>query len=187
MEKYGWLHTPDKTNSNTVKIIATTERLILREQMEQDAPFILELMNTEGWLKNIGYRNVHTVDDAAAYIREKAIKSYEEHGLGFYLVTLKDGNTPLGICGLARRPTLEHIDIGFAFLPQYERKGYGLESATAVMHHARHNLQLPAICAITIPANTPSIRLIEKLGLTFSKIITSPDDEDLMLFEIALV
>lgn len=166
-----------------MKHVAETERLIIREQTEADAPFIYKLMNSEGWLKNIGDRNIKTTEDAAAYIRNGAMKSYAEHGFGFFLVTLKDG-TPVGLSGLARRDTLEHVDIGFAFMPEHEGKGYGYESASAVMELARGAHQLPAVAAITVKENTPSIKLIEKLGLTFSRMIDFPgDDEQIMLFE----
>lgn len=164
-------------------LITQTERLIIREQGEADAPFLFVLMNSEGWLKHIGDRGIKTTDDAVAYIRNGALKSYAEHGFGFFLVTLKDG-TPVGICGLARRATLEHADIGFAFLPEYEGRGYGYESASAIMELARSRWQLPAIAAITVKENTPSIKLLTKLGLTFSRMIDYPgDDEQIMLFE----
>lgn len=160
-----------------------TDRLIIREQSEADAPFILQLMNTEGWLTNIGDRNVHTVEDAAAYIRNGALKSYAEHGFGFFLVALKDTGTPIGICGLAKRPALEHADIGFAFMPQYNGRGYAYESAACIMELAKNTFGLTTICAITLPQNTPSIKLLTRLGLTEKGTFIFPgDDEELLLF-----
>ena len=162
----------------------TTPRLIIREQTVADAPFILQLMNSEGWLKNIGDRNVHTEADAAAYITKGALKSYTEHGFGFYLVCLKATVEPIGICGLAKRPALQNADIGFAFMPQHQEHGYAYESSMAVIDYAVNTLQLPAICAITLPANTPSIKLLTRLGLTAKGPFTFPgDDEELLLFE----
>lgn len=165
----------------------TTERLLIREQTEADAPFILQLMNSEGWIANIGDRNVHTTEDAAAYIRNGALKSYAEHGFGFFLVELKESGTPIGICGLAKRPALEHADIGFAFMPLYNGQGYAYESAACIMHYAAHTLQLETVCAITIPQNTPSIKLLKRLGLTERSTFTFPgEDEELLLFECTL-
>ena len=43
-----------------------TDRLLLREYTLSDAPFIFKLMNSEGWLKNIGDRNIKTIEDAEA-------------------------------------------------------------------------------------------------------------------------
>jgi RimJ/RimL family protein N-acetyltransferase len=164
--------------------ILETDRLILSEQSTSDAAFILELMNSPGWLKYIGDRNVHTTEEAATYIINGAMKSYKENGFGLYLVTTKSDQSPIGICGLIKRPGLEATDIGFAFLPQHEGKGYGYESASAVMAHARTELGLGAIVAITVAENEPSIKLLKKIGLSFAKTITLPgSEEELMLFE----
>lgn len=161
----------------------TTNRLLIREQTIDDAPFVLQLMNTEGWLQNIGDRNVHTVEDAAAYIRNGALKSYAEHGFGFFLVALKDSGTPIGICGLAKRPALQHADIGFAFLPQYQGQGYAHEAANCVMDLSKNTFGLSTICAITLPQNTASIKLLTRLGLSEHSTFTFPgEDEELLLF-----
>ena len=164
--------------------ILETERLILREQTEDDAAFIFELLNSPAWLKYIGDRKVRSVEDARNYILNGAIKSYKNNGFGFYLVKLKEGDISIGICGLVKRDGLEHIDIGFAFLPDYEGRGYGFESASAVMRYARNDLRLGTIVAITTKENVPSINLLKKIGLVFEEFVRLPgDDEELMLFE----
>src|SRR6266487_1295485 len=65
------------------------------------------------------------------------IRSYERFGFGLYLAELKNGGIPIGICGLLKREALADVDIGFAFLPQFWKKGYAFESATAVMAYGR--------------------------------------------------
>jgi RimJ/RimL family protein N-acetyltransferase len=102
-----------------------TDRLNLSELTQEDAAFMLELLNSPGWLKYIGDRGVRSLEDAANYILGRIVPSYRKNNFGFYLVKLKDGNVPIGICGLVKREGLEHIDIGFAFLPGYEGMGYG--------------------------------------------------------------
>ena len=69
--------------------------------------------------------------DAQNYITTRLAAAYKTVGFGFYLTVLKADNTSIGICGLVKRDFLEHVDIGFAFLPQHEGKGYGYESASA--------------------------------------------------------
>ena len=165
-------------------IILETERLHLCKQCPDDAPFILELLNSPGWLKYIGDRGVKNIDDAENYIRNGAMKSYNDNDFGLYLVKLKDTYIPIGICGLIKRQGLEQVDIGFAFLPQYEGQGYGFESASAVMKYAREVLGLAVVVAITVKDNQSSIKLLNKIGFSFKEIITLPGDtEALMLFE----
>ena len=146
--------------------VLETDRLILRKIEVSDAPFFYELFNSEGWLTYIGDRNIQTVSDAEQQIKEKYLPSYKTNGYGSYVVVEKASNMPVGTCGMYKRENLDHPDIGFAFLPSHLRKGYGYESAHAVLQHARENMGIPKVLAFTLPKNIASIRLLEKLGLT---------------------
>lgn len=163
--------------------VMETERLILRYLTEDDADFFMRLANTPAWLKYIGDRNIHNIEASAKYMRDGSIKSYKEKGFGFYMVELKETGEPLGVSGLIKRETLDDVDIGFAFMPEAEGKGYGFESANAVMDFARNNLKLKRIIAITDQENKRSIKLLEKLGLVYEQmVIPFEDGKELMLF-----
>ena len=146
-----------------------TERLLINKFTVNDAPFLLELLNTPGWLEFIGDRGVRTLEDARQYILNNPISSYEQYGFGPYAVRLKSTSAPVGMCGLHKRVSLPDIDIGFAFLPQYVGQGYGYESASALIGYGRDVLGFTRITGITKPTNANSIRLLEKLGLRFEK------------------
>ncbi|MEN9521858.1 MAG: hypothetical protein RL065_235 [Bacteroidota bacterium] len=164
-----------------MKIVLQTSRLIIREFSTQDAQFIIKLLNTDGWLKYIGDRNVHSADDALKYIHK--LNSYSiENGFGFWAVELKSTKNLIGLCGLIKRDELKHIDIGFAFLPIYTNQGFAFEAAQATLSFAYEQLKLDTIAAITVPANVSSIKLIEKLGLKFKSEILI-DDELLNYYE----
>ena len=164
-----------------------TPRLLLRELTADDAPFILTLLNDPAWLRFIGDRGVRTVDAAVAYIDKGPRASYARNGFGLNLVTLADSGTPIGICGLIKRDSLPEPDLGFAFLPAYRSQGYAFEAATAVRDFARNHVRLPSVLAIVDPANRPSIRLLEKLGFAFERMMTVPgDDHEVKLFAARL-
>lgn len=166
-----------------MEIVIETERLILRKFTLEDAPFLLELVNTPAWLQFIGDRNVHTVEEAENYLRNGNLKSYAEHGFGFYLVAIKESNEAIGMCGLVKRDSLEDIDIGFAFLPNSIGKGYGYEAASTTLDYALNVLKLGRIIAIVDPQNASSIALIKKIGLKYEKMVQiSTNDIELMLF-----
>ena len=161
-----------------------TARLYLRELTTDDAAFMLKLMNDPTWLRFIGDRNIKTISDAEAYIANKLAPSYKQFGFGFYLTKLRKEGTPIGICGLIKRPTLEHVDVGFAFMPEHRGKGFGFESASAVLDYAKNDLGIKYIIAITDLDNVPSIKLLEKLGLKFEKMmkLDEKDDKQCRLF-----
>jgi len=163
--------------------VLETSRLTLRRLTEEDAPFILRLLNEPSFIEFIGDRGVRTVDDARRYLRAGPLASYEQHGFGLYLVELREGEVPIGICGLLKRDQLDHPDIGFSLLPDYWSQGYAMEAASAVMQYARESLGLGRILAITSPHNERSGRLLARLGFTFErKIRMSADGEELKLF-----
>lgn len=162
--------------------ILETERLLLRQLSEADAPFMLELMNEPDFHRFVGDRGLRTTEDAAAYLVDKILPSYERFGFGFYLVELKPGGPPIGICGLVKRETLEWVDVGFAFLEAFRGKGYAFEAAKAVIENGRTIFGLTQIAGVTAPDNQISIRLLEKLGLRYEKRIHLPGygDESLL-------
>ncbi len=175
--------------------ILETERLILREIVETDDEFVLDILNQPSFIKYIGNRNVGNLEQAREFIETRYRKSYAENGFGLYAVELKTESSELktqnsklktpviGMCGFVKREALPDADIGFAFLPQYEKKGFAFESAFAVMNYGREILKLKKVLAITSQDNESSIRLLEKLGFKFERLITMPDDtEELNLF-----
>jgi len=165
-----------------MKYIFETERLRLREFTVEDTGFILELLNSPGWLQYIGDRNVKTTEQARSYLENGPLKSYRENGFGLSMVETKD-RIPIGMCGILKRENLEYPDIGFAFLSSYQGRGYAYEIAMQTMNYAREQLKIPRIAAITVPKNEKSIRLLEKIGLQFERNITLPGgSEALMLF-----
>ncbi|HET9906195.1 MAG TPA: GNAT family N-acetyltransferase [Anaerolineales bacterium] len=162
--------------------ILETERLILRQFSTDDADFILRLLNEPSFIQNIGDRGVRTLDDARSYILRVPVASYEKNGFGLNLVTLRETGSSIGMCGLIKRDELEDVDIGYAFLPEYWSRGYAVEAATAVKEYARTVIGLKRLVAITDPENQASIRVLEKIGLRFERMIRlSEDDIELKL------
>ena len=156
-----------------------TERLILRELTFDDAPFILTLLNDPSFLRYINDKNVRNLEDARQYMLNGPMASYARNGFGLYLVELKDTSVPIGLCGLLKREELPDPDIGFAFLPDYWGKGFALEAARVVMNDARERVGRKRVLAIVMPDNDASIKLLEKLGMTFER-----DKDDVKVFAI---
>lgn len=167
-----------------MRYIIETERLGLRYFMIDDTPFIISLLNSPGWIEFIGDRNVRTEEQAQDYLLNGPMKSYKENGYGLCMVETRNDRTPIGMCGIINRVDLEGPDIGFAILPEYTGKGYAYEIAAATMNYATDILKIPEVFAITLPANKTSIKLLEKIGLSFQKIFSFPDkQEELMLYK----
>ena len=146
--------------------VLETSRLCLDRFDHADAEFVLRLLNEPSFIKNIGDKGVRTQADAIAYLEDGPLVSYERNGFGLWRVSLKEGGAVIGMCGLIKRETLDHPDIGYAFLPECWGMGYALEAVTSVLGHAGSKLGLKVVVAIVSPGNERSQHLLRKLGFT---------------------
>ena len=153
-------------------LTCATERLSMRPLTTTDAEFIFELVNTDGWLRFIGNRNISSATDAVAYIE----RILGNKNITYWVAELKDDQRSIGIVTYIKRDYLEHHDIGFAFLPAFSKKGYAYEATSAVLDKLVKEQSLRHILATTIPANTNSIRLLNRMGLVFEKEIKVEND-----------
>ena len=149
-----------------------TIRLILNKLTVQDAAFIFELVNTPGWIKFIGDRNVKTTEDAVNFI-QKIISNAD---INYWVVKLEDKQIAVGIITFIKRDYLEHHDIGFAFLPTYAKQGYAFEATLAVLTNLVKDKEYSTILATTIKENEASIQLLKKLGFTYRNEIKNGND-----------
>ncbi len=161
----------------------STERLLLRPTGQQDAAFVLALLNTPKWLKFVGDRNVRTEAEAKTYIRERMLPQLESHGYSNYTMVRKEDKVKVGCCGLYDRKGLEGVDIGFALLPQFEGKGYALEGARELMRAAKEDFAITTIKGITAQDHFASQNLLKKLGMVcIEKVVLPDEDEELLVF-----
>ena len=142
-----------------------TQRLILKPLNLNDDQFILELLNTEGWIKFIGNRNIASQEDSKDYIQ----KILDNENIFYWTVQGKDSHENIGLVTFIKRDYLSHHDIGFAFLPGFQKMGYAYEATMAVLDKLISELNLSHILATTVPGNITSIKLLQKIGLVFEK------------------
>ena len=162
-----------------------TARLLLQPTSMQDAGLIFELFNTPKWLKYIGDRQVTSTEKAKAYIEEKMLPQLDRLGFGAYTVIKKLDKKKIGICGLYDREGLVGIDLGFAFLPEFEKKGYAFEASYRLKKAAFNEFELDRILAITTKDNTDSQRLLEKLGFKKLGVKKLPNEkEELLTYQV---
>jgi [ribosomal protein S5]-alanine N-acetyltransferase len=164
-----------------------TERLMLKPTSEEDAVFIFELLNTPNWVRYIGDRNVKSVEEAKVYITKKMQPQLERLGYSNYTVIRKIDNVKLGTCGLFDREGIEGIDIGFAFLPEFEHRGYAFEAANKIIQACIEEFKLSQLKAITTNENIASQKLLKKLRMRFKRIMQLPNIEaDFLLFDLPI-
>ena len=158
-----------------------TKRLLIRPISKSDSEFILELVNSEGWLKFIGDRHVYNTTDAENYI-EKILGNPNFY---YSVFELKSTQRPIGIVTFLHRQDQKFPDIGFALLPLYEKNGYTLEACKTYLTELIKSPSYTNIIALTIPNNQKSIHLLKKLGLKFAANVLQ-DNSTLSIFSLSL-
>ena len=159
-----------------------TERLQLKLISTDDASFILELYNTPTFIHHIGDKNIRSIEDAENYIKEKFIPQAEKHHFGNYVIIRKEDQKSIGAVGIYVREGMEIPDIGFAFLPEFVKKGYAYESASKLISVAFNEFNLKKISAFTTKDNISSQNLIQKIGLKYQETKVLPGFEEEMRY-----
>lgn len=151
-----------------------TERLAIEPLTNKDSNFMLDLVNSDGWLRFIGDRKVRSLNDADGYVRN----ILDNDKTKYWVVKLSNTNEKVGIITLIQKDYLNHPDFGFAFLPEYQGKGYAYESAIAVLDYLQNNMKgYATLLAVTSPDNIKSVNLLERLGMSFDKSIEVEGEE----------
>lgn len=157
--------------------VIETERLQLREFTLADAPYMLRQLNEPSFIENIADRGVRSLQQAEAYLQNGALASYENAGFGFWAVTEKISSQIIGMCGLVKRNNLEHVDLGYAFLPEFFGYGYAFEATQACLQAAKNKFHMQELLAIVNAENVPSRKLLEKLGFQFQRMMAMYENE----------
>lgn len=169
----------------TARTELATARLHLRWLTADDAALMLAIWNDPDFIRHVRDRGIRTLGEARQALRDGILKGYADLGYGPYLIESPDGGSSMGICGLFKRDNLDFPDIGYSLLPGFRGRGYALEAARAVLMHARDHLGLSQLKAIVSQDNLPSVRLLEKLGMCYERVLRMPgEDEDVALYGI---
>ncbi len=144
-----------------------TERLILRAMRQQDAEDMYEYASraevTEFLLWN-EHKSLAYTKEYLRYIESR----YSVGDFYDWAVTLKDGGKMIGTCGFAKIDTVNNsAELGYVLNPDYHKKGIAKEAAETVIRFGFESLGLNRIEARFMEGNTPSLRVMEKLGMSF--------------------
>ncbi len=146
-----------------------TERLILRDFTLEDVQKLVPILS-DPRVMQFSPKGVLSTAETQAKI-EEFIASYQQHGFGKWAVVLKETHQLIGYCGII----LEHIDgvdepeVGYRLAPACWGQGLATEAARAAIRYGVDQLRLPYIFGIVEPANTASVNILKKLGMTYNR------------------
>ena len=153
-----------------MSIIIETNRIILREFIESDAPAVYAYNSNLEVQKYTGDELITSLERAKEIIRTISFKDYENYGYGRWAVVYKPDNKVIGFAGLKYLPEIGETDIGFRFLPKYWGKGIATEASKAIIQYGFEHLHLKRIIGIAMQKNLASNKVLQKIGLKLYKI-----------------
>jgi len=148
------------------KFFIETERTILRRLTSNDAADFFALNQDPQVLKYTGddpFLNIQASKDFLL-----AYDHYEKYGVGRLAVIEKSSSKFIGWCGLKYSPKEDEYDIGFRFFREYWNQGFATETAKKCLDYGYKDLKISRIVGRAMSDNKASIRILEKLGMTFN-------------------
>jgi ribosomal-protein-alanine N-acetyltransferase len=149
-------------------MITSTPRLLLRELTEADAQDFHDLNFDPDVLQYTGDSIFDNVESAQQFLINYQ-NIYKKYGFGRWAVIRKDDGAFLGWCGLKYSEDTKQHDLGFRFFKKYWGNGYATEAAAACVMLAFEKFGIQTLVGRAMEANSASIRVLEKLGFTFSE------------------
>jgi RimJ/RimL family protein N-acetyltransferase len=153
--------------------VLETERLLLREFDEGDAGPFYVLGSDPAVTRYTGDPGggVASAEHALEVLRSHPLADYRRYGFGRWACVHKASGGVIGFAGLKYLDDLREVDIGYRLLPAYWGLGLATEAGRAVLGYGFTRLALRRVIGLVAPENLASVRVLEKLGLTFEGMV----------------
>jgi RimJ/RimL family protein N-acetyltransferase len=155
-----------------MKVILETDRLLIREYVEDDAQMFFELNSNPEVLRFVPDKPLLNVEQARQLLLDHPIADYRKYGFGRGACILKSTGEEIGFAGLKYLEELGEVDVAYRLLPSHWGLGLATEAALASVHFGFAHLGLKQIIGLAMPENIASVRVLEKTGLRYVETVT---------------
>jgi RimJ/RimL family protein N-acetyltransferase len=143
-----------------------TDRLILRGPIASDFEALAIFFADP--VRSVGFGGPIPRDQAWRWFASM-IGHWHLRGYGFWTITLKGDDTPIGLSGLWNPDGWPEPELGWVVYQLHEGKGIAFEAAKALRMHAYNTMGFTTLTSNIVPGNTRSITLAERLGATWER------------------
>lgn len=147
-----------------------TNRLGIRSLQEDDFQALTSILGNPIVMRFSAKGLPFTDQEIIEFLKQR-FAEYQRFGFSSWAVELKNDGTFIGIAGIRHMlvDNIDEIEIGFRLAPIYWEHGYATEAAMAIRDYAYNTLGIQRLIALVEPNNDRSIRVIEKLGMSYEK------------------
>lgn len=153
--------------------ILRTERMIIREETEDDLPELYKIYESEH-IKRFIEPLLPDIEAEKEYVRKYRNYIYKMYEFGIWIAEDKDTHEIIGRMGLEPKTyedNVEGVELGYIVGAKFLRKGYCMEGCRAILKYAKDVLNLPEIYVIIRTENVISQEIAEKLGFVYDTLI----------------
>lgn len=141
-----------------------TDRLILRRITKDDSQDFFEIRSNKELMAALDKEPFQNLEELTSFLH-KIDNGLDSNTAIAWAVCLKEDNKMIGHVGYHRIDFVNHrAEIGYALLPKFQNRGLGSEALNVVLDIAFNQFNFHSIEADVNPANSPSIKLITKMG-----------------------
>jgi ribosomal-protein-alanine N-acetyltransferase len=155
-----------------MKVILETDRLLLREYVEEDAEPFFKLNSDPEVLRFVPDKALLNVEQARQLLVDHPIADYRKYGFGRGACILKSTGEQIGFAGLKYLEDLGEVDVAFRLMRTHWGLGLATEAALASVRFGLTDLGLKRIIGLVMPENLASVRVLEKAGLRYAERLT---------------
>lgn len=159
-----------------------TERLRLRAFTPDDLDELYQVFGDAEVMRYISGGRPRSLEDTRTGLL-RSLEGWRERGFGLWAVTIKESGKVIGYCGLIFLDETPEVEVAYGLARAFWGMGYATEAARAGLRFGFEVVKLERIVAVVNPGNVSSQRVLEKLGMVYSR-QAHHYDEDLMYYEI---
>jgi RimJ/RimL family protein N-acetyltransferase len=160
-----------------------TERTFLRKLSVEDARDFYGLNLDQEVLKYTGDKPFENIKTAKDFLIN--YDQYERYRVGRLAVIEKKTSKFIGWCGLKYNSDTDEYNIGFRFFKQYWNKGFATETAKKCLNYGFNDLKIQRIIGRAMKENIASIKVLEKMGMTFKDTFAF-DEHQGLIYELTI-
>ncbi len=160
-----------------------TERLRLRRFEPSDLNDLFQVFGDAEVMRYISGGKPRSLEETEAGLL-RTVEGWHKRGFGLWAVTLKASGKVIGYCGLIFLEDTPEVELAYGLAKAFWGAGYATEAARASLRFGFEVVKLERIVAVVNPENTPSQRVLLKLGMRYVK-QAHHYNADLMYYELS--
>lgn len=150
-----------------------TDRLIFKPISQNDFDALFSMFSNSAVMQYI-YDGKTFSEAKTRELLKKFINHWQKHGIGFWMIYLKENNQPIGYIGFRQfigevTKLNDKMEFGYTLDEPYWGKGYTKESASACLQYSVAEQKLNSVFAMVLPENLASISVLKYAGFSYAE------------------